>query len=684
METLAERVTREVFGKIMIAANNTAQKEPITAGDISTTIRKLKNKASLDYNNISNRILKNTGKDFITSLEILFQEIDNTNTSPEAWEEMIIKSIYKGKNSKKEMDNRRGLFITSVVSKLFEKTKLNTQRNTIENKLSKFQTGGVQGKSPIDNKMVLNATIDYNNLIKRETYVLFADAYKCFDKIDLKTSLIDLYEILGPQEAKLLYNMNKRAKITIKTPVGETKPISVEEITKQGTLYGPILCNINTDKVNKIGTKNISTIGPEIECESSIYVDDIEHAGSHINIIERAAQNCGSMEDLRKFTFNNKVEKTAFMIVNPKKKSQDIQELRTTVKRGKIGRTKEYQWLGEWYTENAKHEKSIQERKNKSIGIIAKIKFYGDVYKVGNMAHQVRIEIFQSTVVQTIYHDVEAWSKISKKEVEKLDKIQKDVLTSILELPTSTPYMGLLSELGIWPFEQRLEYKRIMLLHQIITSKESRFLKQVIEQQIKDTWQGCWMEQTTMICQKYDIRTETIRELTKDKLKEIMKTRINTYLEQSIQDQSKEKTKLRFCSDFKRKLYTMRGSLKFDNVKCIMKLRLNMLELKTNYKGVNKNETCDLCKMENDTTEHLFECKKVKESIKNVPKIEILKKDEENSYCELSTFLEEVCKLKQIDVSKTVKENLEEKQTLDTYTIKSVSKNGLKIVLTKT
>ena len=58
--------------------------------------------------------------------------------------------------------------------------------------------------------------------------------------------------------------------------------------------------------------------------------------------------------------------------------------------------------------------------------------------------------------------------------------MQKDILTDIFELPKSTPYFGLLSELGIWPFEQLMEYKRIMLFHQIITSDEHRFLKEVI------------------------------------------------------------------------------------------------------------------------------------------------------------------------------------------------------------
>ena len=331
----------------------------------------MQKKGSMDYDNISNKIIKAAGKDLKDSIGIIFNEINNTNMGPEAWANMIIKSIYKGKKSKKEMNNRRGLFLTSVICKLFERTKLDKDRDIIESKLSKFQNGGVQGKSPIDNKMILNATVDYNNFINCETYVFFADAHKCFDKLDLKTCLIDLYEILGAQETKLMYELNKKARIVVRTPVGETKPVEVHEIVKQGTLYGPILCDINTDKVNMVGSKIVSTIGPNIRCEASIYVDDIEQAGSHINIIEGTARNCGTMEDVRKYTFNNEVDKTAFLIINPKKGSEKIQELENQVKRGKIKRTHEYKFVGEWYNEKGNHEKSIKAREDKAVGTIA-------------------------------------------------------------------------------------------------------------------------------------------------------------------------------------------------------------------------------------------------------------------------------------------------------------------------
>ena len=112
-----------------------------------------------------------------------------------------------------------------------------------------------------------------------------------------------------------------------------------------------------------------------------------------------------------------------------------------------------------------------------------------------------------------------------------------------------------------------------------------------------------------------------------------------------------------------------------------MKLRLNMLELKSNYKGNSKNETCDLCKTGKDTTEHIFECQEIRKQIECVPKITVLDSNEIASYDEISKFLEKIHKIRNINVSKAVKENLESiyKSTPDTYTIKS--NEGLKLVL---
>ena len=41
---------------------------------------------------------------------------------------------------------------------------------------------------------------------------------------------------------KILYEMNKKAEIIVDTTVGQTESISIKEIVKQGSIFGPIIC----------------------------------------------------------------------------------------------------------------------------------------------------------------------------------------------------------------------------------------------------------------------------------------------------------------------------------------------------------------------------------------------------------------------------------------------------------
>ena len=58
----------------------------------------------------------------------------------------------------------------------------------------------------------------------------------------------------------------------------------------------------------------------------------------------------------------------------------------------------------------------------------------------------------------------------------------------------------------------------------------------------------------------------------------------------------------------------------------VMKTRLNMLEIKNNYKSKNDERTCELCEEEEECTEHLFRCKSLEEINTEQLKEESLKK----------------------------------------------------------
>ena len=167
---------------------------------------------------------------------------------------MTIKSIYKNKGSRQEVANRRGIFLTSVLSKVVEKIVLNKVEG--EMKISAYQSGGKKRMSTCDNWITLMAVMDNNRRLKRNTYIILAGAEKCFDKLWLDDCPINLKNAgMREKEISLIYEMNKKAKIEIETPTGKTEEIEVTEIVKQGTAFGTILCCVNSEKVNEVNEK---------------------------------------------------------------------------------------------------------------------------------------------------------------------------------------------------------------------------------------------------------------------------------------------------------------------------------------------------------------------------------------------------------------------------------------------
>ena len=167
--------------------------------------------------------------------------------------------------------------------------------------------------------------------------------------------------------------------------------------------------------------------------------------------------------------------------------------------------------------------------------------------------------------------------------------------------------LGLLAELGIWTVQKLIEHKKIMLLHNILTSKDGRLVKEIVEDQIKISWPGCWTENVRQIGDKYNISIVNIKEYTKDKLKKLMKEKINKSMDVRIKELSQQKTKLRFIKEHSQKEYL--HQLNFKQTVMMLKIRLNMVETKCNYKGLFKdNLKCNICKTADDTTEHLIQC----------------------------------------------------------------------------
>ena len=140
------------------------------------------------------------------------------------------------------MDNKQGLFLTDIISKIYEKIVKTRNQEKINQHLSCYQTGGVRWRSTADNIFVLSEIIRKNRKMGRKTYIVFGDAIKCFDKLWLKDALVELFQAgCSPQDIEMIYKMNKETVISIETPSGKTDKMLIGEVAKQGTVLGPKL-----------------------------------------------------------------------------------------------------------------------------------------------------------------------------------------------------------------------------------------------------------------------------------------------------------------------------------------------------------------------------------------------------------------------------------------------------------
>ena len=250
---------------------------------MNSAIKRLKKRKAVDEAKWRNEFILIGGEPVKEGLGILFKMMYNQKTIPSVWELTRIKSI--AKDHTKRIDHRRGLFITNIIGKIFER--LIKERNQEEGNMltmSPFQCGGVKGRSTVDNVFTLIAIIQRNQYLGLSTYCVFIDLTKCFDKLWLEDCLVELMKAgMNIDDVKMVYEMNKVAKVVVDTPVGDTDQFEVRDTVKQGTIFGPVMCGLSTGRINEINERVVTMYGPEVEIEPLVYVDDMNNGGDKPN-----------------------------------------------------------------------------------------------------------------------------------------------------------------------------------------------------------------------------------------------------------------------------------------------------------------------------------------------------------------------------------------------------------------
>ena len=83
--------------------------------------------------------------------------------------------------------------------------------------------------------------IDHSKYLGKELWITFYDIEKCFDSLCLEDCINCLWRCgVKDDILYLVFQLNKKGMITVRTPVGNTEPFQINNIVKQGTVLGPV------------------------------------------------------------------------------------------------------------------------------------------------------------------------------------------------------------------------------------------------------------------------------------------------------------------------------------------------------------------------------------------------------------------------------------------------------------
>ena len=118
-----------------------------------------------------------------------------------------------------------------------------------------------------------------------------------------------------------------------------------------------------------------------------------------------------------------------------------------------------------------------------------------------------------------------------------------------------------------------------------------------------------WMTNIELTATKYGIELQELTAMTTKKSKVHIRKKIQTKFRELLFNNKEGKSKIKYLTEgyLRNEKTTYTDLLDRQQTSIIFKARCRMLDIKNNYKNKYTNNTCRLCKQQDETQEHIFE-----------------------------------------------------------------------------
>ena len=532
----------------------------------------------------------------------ILNEVKNELISPKQWNQVEIITLYKNKGSRKSLVNHRGIFLTSVISKIFERLIMSRVKETITKNMSRMQAGGTAGRATYDNVFLLRSAITHAKYMDTPLYVTLYDFKQCFDKLWLEDSILSLWKLgVKSDLLPMVYKMNEESTITVRTPIGNTEKFDIPAICKQGTVLIPPMCSASVAECCNEQKRGGASIGA-FTLKSLAFMDDLLGINTTIRDVHTSHNQVTFFSKKKKAPLNE--DKCICLIVNDKSPyPQPV--LFVNDKQIKIEGVAKY--LGDLFNSRGNNDALLDDRGKTATRCL--VTCLAECYAVtrGCKALESLLLLYKCVYIQSILFNSEAWDNLSEKDLGKLRVMQMKFLKRMLQVSKSAPNCLVMLELGVLPIEFKIFSRQLNFLHHILALEDDDPVKLSYRQQKLFPYENNWVKgiKETMIRCNIKKTEDEITEMTKSQWKELVdrKTR-----ESAFTELLRAKSKLKKGSNLQYETLEVQSYFKFLNLqdaRTIFKVRTEMYDFKENKHFKYDDANCRLCGEDPEDAHHV-------------------------------------------------------------------------------